>query len=259
MTDLSFDYQGQKISLMINNFQDFKKYFLLQNGNNWYWINQPNGFDNWVKRKLHHILTFTSDMIDYNFNSILDIGSGLGLYAIAIKQMIPGLKVFLVDYDGINFGKDFTFYNQDATNGYYNSWHVVRDIIDANGLNHDDFVFLHPNDTWPKNIDFIRSRASWCWHYPFETYWQSVQNSMSSRAQLWTDIYWRLDLDVVDIISRFMNSKPRSSKLVHRNQIKNRFNKVNPLGQAHFVGDYFGGSYSWKKSRWYHSMLKFFQ
>lgn len=248
MTDLSLTYLDTNIKLMINDFQTFRKYFLLQNGNNWDWLGQPNGFQSWVQRKLVHILNVTRSMINWQFDSLLDIGSGVSLFAIAAKQLNPNLKIYLVDYNDIHFDSDFKFYNDSPTAGYYNSWSVVEDLINSNGLDRRDFVFLDPTDAWPDSVDFVRSRASWCWHYPFETYWYQVQQLLRDKGQLWVDIYWREDLDVVETINNFIGHQPRSVQLMHKNIIKNRFNQIRPLQQAHVIGDYFAGSYSWIKS-----------
>jgi len=245
--DFSMQYNEHNIQLKFKNLAEFQKYFMFQNSNNWWWIKETNGFEKWVKQKVKNILDITLSMTHLNFNSILDIGSGMSLFTIALKQIKPDLKIYLLDYDGHSLKKGQKFYNLDSTISYYNSWAVVKDILESTNLDKNDFTFLSPDDKFPENLDFIRSKASWCWHYPFEVYWNKVKESLITGGQLWVDIVWRQDKDVVKEISDFMNSAPKHIQLMHKDIFKNRIRKDNPPQECYIVNDHIGGSYCWDK------------
>jgi SAM-dependent methyltransferase len=138
---------------------------------------------------------------------ILDIGSGIGILDILAYQYLDNRGTFyLLDKGSHTFtGSDYSH-----THGFYHNWDVTRDIIKTTNCNEDSFIFLNPNSKWPDKIDLITSSVSWCWHYPFNTYWNKVKTHLAIGGKLALEISNSAEADsnIIETISKEFNSVP---------------------------------------------------
>ena len=121
--------------------------------------------------------------------SILDIGSGTGILSfLAYQYLNKKAKIYLLDKTEFSHpGKDGHFY-KDEGYGFYHDWESTRDVIATSGFNPADFVLLNPNDQWDTEFDLVTSHASWCWHYPLDTYWANVKATLKIGGKLSLDV-----------------------------------------------------------------------
>lgn len=151
---------------------------------------------------------FKQGLFDLEENSkILDIGCGVAVIDLLLAQYIPQSKFYLLDKEGFSFKKGI-YYDNDYPE--YNSWEPVRDAIDATGLDPNRFDFISPSDPWPEQVDVITSYLSYCWHYPKEIYWDRVMSSLRIGGKLILDVRSLADRNVIDEISKDMNSEPNA-------------------------------------------------
>jgi len=136
---------------------------------------------------------------------IMDIGSGVAVIDLLLAQYLPQSKFYLLDKDGFNFRKG-VYYDKDYPE--YNSWDPVRDAIDATGLDPKRFTFMSPDSSWPEQVDVITSYLSYGWHYPKETYWDKVLETLKIGGKLILDLRTLADRDVIGEISEDMKSEP---------------------------------------------------
>jgi len=136
---------------------------------------------------------------------ILDIGSGVAVIDLLLAQYLPQSKFYLLDKEGFSFRKG-VYYDKDYPE--YNSWDPVRDAIDATGLDSKRFTFMSPDSPWPEEVDVITSYLSYGWHYPKETYWNNVLETLKIGGKLILDLRTLVDRDVIGEISEDMKSEP---------------------------------------------------
>jgi SAM-dependent methyltransferase len=136
---------------------------------------------------------------------ILDIGSGVAVIDLLLASYLPKSKFYLLDKEGFNF-RPGVYY--DPNYPEYNSWEPVHDAINATGIDPSRFTMMGPADKWPDQVDVITSYLSYCWHYPKETYWDKVLDTLKIGGKLILDIRTLADRNVVEEISNDMNSEP---------------------------------------------------
>jgi len=136
---------------------------------------------------------------------IVDIGSGVAVIDLLLSLYLPQSKFYLIDKQGFNFRKG-VYYDKEYPE--YNSWDPVKDCINATGLDPSRFVMQSPEDSFPENVDCITSYLSWGWHYPKETYWDSVMANLKVGGKLIMDVRTLPDRDIVGEISEDMKSEP---------------------------------------------------
>jgi hypothetical protein len=136
---------------------------------------------------------------------ILDIGSGIGVIDLLLANYLPKSKFYLLDKEEFNF-RFGVYYDFDYPK--YHSWEPLRDAISTSGLDPNRFVTLAPDDVFPDQVDCVTSYFSYCWHYPKEVYWDRVLASLKVGGKLILDIRSLPDRNVIDEISKDMNSEP---------------------------------------------------
>lgn len=104
--------------------------------------------------------------------TIVDIGAGNSLIDIIINLKYPKKKFKFILVDSAYILPDVTtskFYQDDY--GTYNDWSFLLNAIELNNMSMSSFVTKEPDDTWSDTpVDLVFSIASWCWHYPVDTY-----------------------------------------------------------------------------------------
>jgi SAM-dependent methyltransferase len=136
---------------------------------------------------------------------IMDIGSGVAVIDLLLASYLPQSKFYLLDKEGFAFRKG-VYYDKDYPE--YNSWEPVHDAINATNLDPNRFTMLSPESQWPNKVDIITSYLSYCWHYPKETYWNNVLDTLKVGGKLILDVRSLADRNVIEEISNDMNSEP---------------------------------------------------
>jgi SAM-dependent methyltransferase len=139
---------------------------------------------------------------------ILDIGSGIGVMNMLAYQYLDNNPEFhLLDKAELRmppcyFGKEHT---------HYHSWEPVIDAIETSKFDKSKFKFIEPNDEWNDEYDLITSRGSWCWHYPFDVYWEKVRTHLKVGGRLYITMspHALEDANIIAIISKEFGSMPR--------------------------------------------------
>ena len=119
---------------------------------------------------------------------ILDVGSGVGFMDIVAYLHLGGAaRFFLLDRGSLEAPK--SEYSKDYP--FYHNWYTTKDVLASSGIAHPgDFTFLDQGQTrlWPQDLDLITSYASWCWHYPLNTYWPQAMSSLKIGGRLVLEI-----------------------------------------------------------------------
>ena len=136
---------------------------------------------------------------------ILDIGCGIAVIDLLLASYLPRSKFYLLDQQGYNFTTGIYY---DDNYPVYHNWDPVIDAISASGLDHNRFVFLEPENTWPDQVDVITSYFSYCFHYPKEKYWDNILASLKIGGKLILDVRQLSDRDTIGEISEAMKSTP---------------------------------------------------
>jgi SAM-dependent methyltransferase len=136
---------------------------------------------------------------------IMDIGCGVSVIDLLLAQYLPESKFYLLDKEGFSF-RPGVYY--DSNYPEYNSWEPVKDAINATNLDSTRFTMMSPTDQWPGQVDVITSYLSYCWHYPKETYWNNVLDTLKIGGKLILDVRNLADRDVVNEITEDMKAEP---------------------------------------------------
>lgn len=149
---------------------------------------------------------FKQDLFNLPDNAvIIDIGCGVSVIDLLLSQYLPQSKFYLLDKEGFTF-KPGIYY--DSNYPKYHSWAPIIDAIETTELDPNRFNFITPTDAWPEQADAITSYFSYCWHYPKETYWSKVLETLKIGGKLILDIRHLADRDVIAEISEDMKSTP---------------------------------------------------
>lgn len=136
---------------------------------------------------------------------IMDIGCGVSVIDLLLSQYLPKSRFYLLDRDGFDF-KGGIYY--DTNYPKYHNWGPVVDAIQTSNLDPSRFIMMSPSDPWPEQVDVVTSYFSYCWHYPKETYWEKILNTLRIGGKLILDVRHLADIDVIEEISQDMKSLP---------------------------------------------------
>lgn len=153
----------------------------------------------WTARSKQGVFDLKDDAV------IVDIGCGVAVVDLLLSKYLPQSKFYLLDREGFNFTAGI-YYDQDYPK--YHSWEPIRDCINATDLDPNRFTFMSPDSDWPEQVDAVTSYFSYCWHYPKETYWNKVLNSLKIGGKLILDVRHLSDRDIINEISEDMKSQP---------------------------------------------------
>lgn len=144
---------------------------------------------------------------------IIDIGSGASIIDLLLYSYIPNSNFYLIDREG-EWPRDVhpldVAYSEDHP--FYHSWDTVLDAINTSGFDSNRFNFLNPDDDFPEDVDLIMSSYSYCYHYPKETYWNKIIESLKPNGKLFLDVRELDDRNVIEEISEELKCKPKMIK-----------------------------------------------
>lgn len=172
--------------------------------------------------------------------TILDIGSGIAVIDLLLAQYLPNSKFYLLDKEGFNFRRG-VYYDPDYPE--YHNWAPVHDAVNATGFDPSRFTTLSPTDSWPEQVDVVTSYISYCWHYPKETYWDKIMQSLKIGGKLILDVRTLPDRDVVGEITEDMKSEP--SVFWFDNKLPTHIDNM----PAPTVGNPLGGRFMWTRKK----------
>lgn len=164
-------------------------------------------FENFQKF-YQHLWDLTQQLEGFNISdtsTIIDIGSGIGIIDLLLAQYLVNPKIYLIDKEEMN-NKPKIYYSEEYF--FYNSWKPTIDCINSTPNIKNKIFFLNPTDQWPKDVDCITSYFSWCMHYPKETYWKKIKDSLKVNGKLIVDVRKLTDRNVVEEISDEFKSTP---------------------------------------------------
>lgn len=122
--------------------------------------------------------------------SLLDIGCGIAALDYYLFRHLNDPNLFLLDRTET---EDQIFYMYKPSGAFYNSLELAEELLVKNGvprgkvtkiLAPDDGVIELPD----KSLDVVISTISWGFHYPVETYLESVRRILSDRGVLLIDV-----------------------------------------------------------------------
>lgn len=166
--------------------------------------------------------------------TILDIGSGNSLIDLAICLIFSekNFKFILVD-DSDTFlssnEKNSEFY--DETNyKTYNNWSFVNKVINSNGFIRENFICKSPSEIWTTSeVDLVVSTASWCWHYPVDTYLNKVSNIIKDGGYLYINSVLNIDNAIDKLLVLCPNVLKKTLKQYQEAFSTEEQNKINTL------------------------------
>jgi len=127
-----------------------------------------------------------TEYLPTNIKTILDIGCGVAGIDVLLHT-VSGAEIYLIDKSQVD-KKVFYFFEKRGS--FYNSLSVAKELLNQNGVKN---VFLQEatenNEIkFKKKFDLIISLLSWGFHYPIETYLESVYEHMNFGASLIVDV-----------------------------------------------------------------------
>jgi len=135
---------------------------------------------------------------------VIDIGSGIAVIDLLLQKYLNSGTFYLVDKNQFEF-KNGIYYSSNYP--FYNNWDPVHDAIKSSQMPNEKFLIQDPEDPWPES-DCISSYYSWCFHYPKDTYWQKVKQSLKVGGKLIVDVRLVKDNNVIEEISEEFKCEP---------------------------------------------------
>ena len=111
----------------------------------------------------------------------LDIGCGLGYINIPIFKKLNTGNIYLLDKSKIETHKRITQFGSAKDFGFYNNLEFTKEFLMLNGIP-DEKINLITADSInniDKKLDLVISLLSWGFHYPFDTYSDSVYSLLN--------------------------------------------------------------------------------
>jgi hypothetical protein len=140
---------------------------------------------------------------------IISVGSGISVFELIVSKYCTDSTMYLLDKSEISSNEQIHNFSESNKFGFYNSWDVVHDAIDASNLDKNRFIFLDPADDWCTDADVVMGLWSWCWAFPFEEYAEKLLKSLKIGGTLILEIKNPPDLrDVSSQISELMGGPP---------------------------------------------------
>ncbi len=130
-----------------------------------------------------------SNLIKKNFQdkeiNILDIGCGIGGYHKKWMSERTGFTDNLFLMDSSNFDLSALRYGHGKVNRYYNSISLAVNYL----TNKKVTTVIKPMEisknlpyVLPDSLDLVVSFISWGFHYPLNTYWDSIMNNLNNET-----------------------------------------------------------------------------
>jgi SAM-dependent methyltransferase len=161
----------------------------------------------WYSYLLFHFIAHQFKPYLSKGNRCLDIGSGLGLVNIFLRDMYD--EIWLYDKTVEAGQLDKTFYGFHKDYCFYNNLDIAKTL-------NPDFNITETLDFPDNYFDMIHSHMSWCWHYPKETYYQTVLRILKPGGLLIVDVWTKMDykFDNFELLDKLENREDESFKLI---------------------------------------------
>jgi len=128
-------------------------------------------------------------------SQILDIGCGLGIYDLALYDFYKkDIKFILLDKTTTNDDEKKIHYGYREKAAFYNNLDYTKDFLQSNCIDEKHMEIISVNDNQNitneylknnlSNIDLVISIISWGFHYPVETYLDTVYQIISDHGIL---------------------------------------------------------------------------
>lgn len=211
--------------------------------------------DYFTKEIFFHCLknTYTSycntylPFIPKSAKKIISVGSGISIFELIVSKYCTDSTMYLLDKSEISSNEQIHNFSESNKFGFYNSWDVVYDAIDASNLDKNRFIFLDPDDDWCDDADVVMGIYSWCWAFPFEVYAEKLLKSLKIGGTLILEIQNPPDLrDVPSQISELMGDSlifhvGKKIEAIAQEQENKKFN-INSNNE-------YGGLYVWTRKK----------
>jgi len=177
MISLNIDSQRGPISVKFNNWKQLST--MLERQRFFDTFNSEADFEQALNIHYQEYWKLYGEYYDrYNNPTVLDIGSGVGIIDLLACDFFKNGTYHLLDKNQNTAARPQGEY-YSRNHGFYNSWLPTFDGIKTSGFDTNQFKFVEPGyeKLWPK-CDIITSYSSWCWHYPLDTYFTFVLDSL---------------------------------------------------------------------------------
>ena len=215
-----FVYNGRRVTLKTSNLDEYIKWLYLQTAGMDYWDSltsrqETKKFINYLsKSRLLNWYKFIPDP-EINFSDmkkIIDVGSGVAQIDLLLSQFLQNTDFYLLDKNTFDQKQGCRFHSKSMDDydyhGFYNSFDIVKDVIQHSPIDPDRIHFLDPSDEWPDQVDLIMSSFSWMWHYSKNIYWSRLLKSLKVGGYLSTTISLRDGESTIKEISEDLGSYP---------------------------------------------------
>ena len=126
---------------------------------------------------------------------VLDIGCGLGIYDLALHDFYKNnIKFHLLDKTTTEEEEKKLYYGYNKKGAFYNNLNYTKEFLMLNGIDEKNINCIIVNDDNNvtnkylqdnlSNVDLIISIISWGFHYPVETYIDTVHKILSDDGLL---------------------------------------------------------------------------
>lgn len=172
----NFKINDQNIEILVSDSEQFQKEFLIQKG---YFGQGPDITREELERRasLDHVfmLERTAHYLDPNQNiTVIDIGAGNSVADLVLAKIFDSAKFILLDGDEWTGSKEI----HSADFKPYNRWKHVKEAIQLNRFDFNRFSLVGLDYAFDQPADLIMSCGAWGFHFPLETYLDSVLKAL---------------------------------------------------------------------------------
>ena len=125
-------------------------------------------------------------------DNVLDIGCGMGgIDLFFYNHFGSGTNIFLLDSHRIDQDINIGYHGRADNFSFYNDFDLSRLYLSKNGVSESSIQMVNIETTqFPsdRKFDVVISLLSWGFHYPLETYLESVKDSLSDDSSLLIDV-----------------------------------------------------------------------
>jgi ubiquinone/menaquinone biosynthesis C-methylase UbiE len=134
------------------------------------------------------------DFLPENLGTVVDIGSGIGVQNILLREKFPDSYIQMIDKTR---EENEIWYGFKEKGAFYNSMTAAERLMKANDCAKNmNFQEVTPNNQIcmkDNSVDLVTSFISWGFHYPVETYLDEVIRVMKPGASLIIDVRHNTD------------------------------------------------------------------